>query len=439
LSSLEEANLPIVPLDHTRHWYRYHQLLQDLLISELEASEPEAVSRLHRRASRWFIRNDMPELAIHHAQAIGDHETVADNIEKIGRVNFSSGRASAVLGWLAWLEGTGQLDRYPRVAALGAMAFSLVGDAMKADRFAGYIIGDHEAPEPEVHVSAVALLVRSLQARHGLTRSRRDAALAKEKLPPGSDWLPPVLLASALPSIWEGEFDVAEPLLAQAITSGESLTASLVSPFALAERAVIAAARDEWDEAEEYTNRSLQLIRDQGIEEYVTSGLTFVMSARCSRRNGDLARAKTFLARAARLRPVLNSTLPGISAQTLLEQARAYLDLGDVAAARTAMREAEDVIRQRPALGLLPDQLDEMKAGLDSMGSARVGAFTLTKAELRLLPLLSSHLTFPEIGERLYVSRHTVKTQAMSIYRKLGASSRSEAVDKARAAGFLSD
>jgi LuxR family maltose regulon positive regulatory protein len=260
-----------------------------------------------------------------------------------------------------------------------------------------------------------------------------------EKLPPGSDWLPPVLLASALPSIWEGEFDVAEPLLAQAITSGESLTASLVSPFALAERAVIAAARDEWDEAEEYTNRSLQLIRDQGIEEYVTSGLTFVMSARCSRRNGDLARAKTFLARAARLRSVLNSTLPGISAQTLLEQARAYLDLGDVAAARTAMREAEDVIRQRPALGLLPDQLDEMKAGLDSMGSARVGAFTLTKAELRLLPLLSSHLTFPEIGERLYVSRHTVKTQAMSIYRKLGASSRSEAVDKARAAGFLSD
>jgi len=110
-----------------------------------------------------------------------------------------------------------------------------------------------------------------------------------------------------------------------------------------------------------------------------------------------------------------------------------------VAAARTAMREAEDVIRQRPALGLLPDQLDEMKAGLDRMGSARVGAFTLTKAELRLLPLLSSHLTFPEIGERLYVSRHTVKTQAMSIYRKLGASSRSEAVDKARAAGFLSD
>jgi LuxR family maltose regulon positive regulatory protein len=56
---------------------------------------------------------------------------------------------------------------------------------------------------------------------------------------------------------------------------------------------------------------------------------------------------------------------------------------------------------------------------------------------LRLLPLLSSHLTFPEIAECLFISRHTVKTQAMSIYRKMGASSRSEAVKVAFESGFL--
>jgi LuxR family maltose regulon positive regulatory protein len=49
-----------------------------------------------------------------------------------------------------------------------------------------------------------------------------------------------------------------------------------------------------------------------------------------------------------------------------------------------------------------------------------------------------THLSYPEIGERLYVSRHTVKTQAMSIYRKLGVSSRDGAVQKAREIGLIS-
>src|SRR5262245_54418071 len=65
--------------------------------------------------------------------------------------------------------------------------------------------------------------------------------------------------------------------------------------------------------------------------------------------------------------------------------------------------------------------------------AARLGGWpgSLTDAELRLLPMLATHLTFREIGARLYISRNTVKTEAISIYRKLGASSRSEAVNRA--------
>jgi LuxR family maltose regulon positive regulatory protein len=48
-----------------------------------------------------------------------------------------------------------------------------------------------------------------------------------------------------------------------------------------------------------------------------------------------------------------------------------------------------------------------------------------------LLPLLGTHLSFREIGAHLFLSRHTVKTQAISAYRKLGASSRGEAVVEA--------
>ena len=74
---------------------------------------------------------------------------------------------------------------------------------------------------------------------------------------------------------------------------------------------------------------------------------------------------------------------------------------------------------------------------LAAMGPGTVGASSLTTAELRLLPMLPTHLTFREMGERLHVSRHTIKTQAMSVYRKLGVASRRAAVDRARELGLL--
>ena len=102
------------------------------------------------------------------------------------------------------------------------------------------------------------------------------------------------------------------------------------------------------------------------------------------------------------------------------------------------LRQVRDILQQRPNLGTLPKRADELRTKLETMRSGVVGASTLTTAELRLLPFLSTHLTFPEIGERLHVSRHTVKTQAISIYQKLGVSSRSEAIDRMQQIGLLS-
>ena len=65
-----------------------------------------------------------------------------------------------------------------------------------------------------------------------------------------------------------------------------------------------------------------------------------------------------------------------------------------------------------------------------------MGASSLSTAELRLLPLLPTHLSFREIGERLHVSQHTVKTQAISVYRKLGVSSRSQAITRLQESGL---
>ncbi len=68
-----------------------------------------------------------------------------------------------------------------------------------------------------------------------------------------------------------------------------------------------------------------------------------------------------------------------------------------------------------------------------SAAPARSEPPALTAAELRVLPLLlATHLSYPEIAAELFVSPNTIKSQAYSLFRKLGASSRSQAVARSR-------
>ena len=106
-------------------------------------------------------------------------------------------------------------------------------------------------------------------------------------------------------------------------------------------------------------------------------------------------------------------------------------------AAHTLQLEMRDILRHRPRVGTLVQAVDDLERRLREMRSSAISASALTTAELRLLPLLSSHLTFKEIAQRLIVSQNTVKTQALSIYRKLDATSRSEAIARAVDVGLL--
>jgi len=100
--------------------------------------------------------------------------------------------------------------------------------------------------------------------------------------------------------------------------------------------------------------------------------------------------------------------------------------------------EVDEILAHRPDLGTLTTQAVELRTHIGSVRSGRSpGPTTLTAAELRLLTFLPTHLSFREIGARLFVSPNTVKTQAISVYRKLGVSTRSDAVQAARALRLL--
>jgi LuxR family maltose regulon positive regulatory protein len=100
LEMLDRANLFIVPLDNERRWYRYHHLFADLLQQRLRQTHREQIPALHRRASEWYERKDLPSDAIRHALAVQDFERAAGLAELAWPAWSVSFRAIAWLGWV---------------------------------------------------------------------------------------------------------------------------------------------------------------------------------------------------------------------------------------------------------------------------------------------------------------------------------------------------
>jgi LuxR family maltose regulon positive regulatory protein len=270
-----------------------------------------------------------------------------------------------------------------------------------------------------------------------MEQMRADAELALSRLPVGSIWRPTAHLLLGMSHLLAGESRVADGVLADAVEVAEDGGATIAASIALAERSILAMEREEWIEAESHAERARSAVREAHLDDYVSSVLVYAAAARVAIHRGDARQAHEDLARAQRLRPQLTYVLPVFAVQARLELVRAYVALTDVAGARTVLREADDVLRRRPHLGILARQADELRSQLGNIRAEVIGASSLTAAELRLLPLLSTHYSFREIGERLHLSPHTVKSQAMSVYRKFGVSSRSQAIDRARMLGLL--
>ena len=432
LASLEGSNLLLVALDRRQEWYRYHQLFRELLLAELDRREPGLAQQLHDRAAAWCEANDLPETAIDHAQAAGDPDRVARLVRELAQPAYAAGRFSTVRRWLAWFEDQGLVQRYPPVAVQGAWLHALVGQPADAERWADAAERSSFAgtlPDGSTTESWVALL-RALLCRDGIERMRVDAPTAVAGLDPGSPWRATAILLEGIGYLLDGQADRADPILAHAAEVAAEARAMPAASAALAERSIVAMDRDEWDQADILAEQALGIMRAGRLDNYVMSPLIYAVAARTAIHRGDLALAREQLALAANLRPLLTYAMPHRSVQTLLELGRAHLALDDGAGARTVLSQARDILQRRPDLGVLPRLAEELWSRADSSDDKPIGVSSLTTAELRLLPLLPTHLTFAEIGQQLYVSRHTVKTQAISVYRKLGVSSRSQAVQR---------
>ncbi len=97
------------------------------------------------------------------------------------------------------------------------------------------------------------------------------------------------------------------------------------------------------------------------------------------------------------------------------------------------MAEAEAALAQYPDAGVLRSRTKRLRQALEERRMAE----PLTAAERRVLDLLPTQLTAAQMATRLFLTTNTVKSHLSHIYRKLGVTTRTEAVEAARRLGLL--
>jgi len=439
LETLERSSLLVTPLDRRRQWYRLHPLFRKLLRARLARRQPALAGELAGRAAEWYERNHLPERAIEYAMAAGDRDRAGRLVVEVALPMYQAGRTATLRRWFDWFETSGPAGHPVELAVLGAWLSALAGRPAAAERWADAAArGPSGEPSPDSGSTGDgwrALLGAGL-CRDGAERMRTDAETTLALLPATSRWRPTAQLLLGIAHLLAGDLDAADRALADAAEVGEGAGVDTAT-VALAERALVAISRGAWQEAETLAERARSTSRGVWLERHLTSVLLHAVSARLALRRGEIPAAREHLARAERLRPQLSHVLPHYAVQAQLEVARGHRALADAATARAVLRDADDVLRRRPGLGVLGRQADELRTQLDLLRGDAIGALSLTAAEIRLFRLLGSHYSFREIGGQLDLSQHTVKSQAMSIYRKLGVSSRSQAIQRGRDLGLL--
>lgn len=437
LEALHRLGLFLVPLDREGLWYRYHHLLRNEVRSELTAVEPELEPELHRRAADWHEEHGNTARAIAHARLAGDEQAALRVFGAGGLRAHDAGRGPEVEDWLACMDDARSLARTPNAAVLAARLHAHHGRLDDAERcLAAAEKGSGGARGTRVR--ARAALVRAALAEGGAEAMLENAGLGLAALTREDPWHAYGLLLRGTAKALLGRNGSAEAVLARAAHAAQRLNATETQILALAQRALLANERGAHATADTYNGAALETAEAARLDGYGTVALPLVLAAQSGLRAGRWADARASIARAQAMLPSLTAALPWLAVQTRLELARAHLMLRDGESARALLREVDRLLAVRPGLGRLAAERRRLGREVRLIPSAGDGhGGRLTGAELRLLPLLGTHLSFREIGAQLFLSRHTVKTQAISAYRKLGASSRREAVVRAGELGLI--
>lgn len=441
LRELEASSAFLVPLDRRRQWFRYHPLFREFLLGELERVEPEIAGELHLRAADWYEENGTPALAVEHLLAGGYRQRCIQLVAELAMPIYRVGEIETLRRWIDQL-GPAVADEHPPLAVVAAWIGLVAGDAEQALRWASAVERasfDGATLDGSASFESARSLLRGFMCEHGPEKAMADVEFALAQEPAWSPWRTTALNMAGEIQVLLGDPDRADRFFAEA-SQGAALAGHAAGQvLADSERAIIAMDHGRWGQAIVQIDSSLATIERRHLQDYSMAAIAYAAGARHALHRGDRASLERELTRAMRARPLCTYAAPALAVRVRLMLAKTHWAVGDQVTSRHLVHEIDEVLIRRPDLGVLVDQVADFKNVMASDGAAVAGGSPLTPAELRLLPYLQTHLTLPEIGARLFISRNTVATEVGSIYRKLGVSSRAEAVARATAVGLLGD
>jgi LuxR family maltose regulon positive regulatory protein len=436
LRDLSRANMLLIPLDRRDEWFRFHPLFREMLRAELRRVEPEREDELNRRASQWWSAAGDWDRAITHAIDAGAVDRAGELLWTSIPELMTRGRNATILGWLDRLgERTVATD--PALSLTAAYAHVNKGAGAKSEHWAAVaatLLGREGPPEQRAVLTAGLGLIEATLARDGVEAIAERTGPAAAILPDDSPWMSMCRLIEGVGLHLRGLREEAREKLVDGARRG-AVGAPNVQVLCLSQMALLAIEEDDWTLAEMLASQARAQVDRSGLGDYPIMALTLAVSALVRSRTGRIEGAAADLRRASGLLEQLEEFAPWYVAETWVALARAAARLDDAPAAKRMLAEATRALQQTPDAVVLGEWIEATEQAIEIVSASAPG--DLTPAELRVLQFLPTHLSFPEIAGQVFVSPNTVKTQAQGVYRKLGVSSRAEAVARARAAGLL--
>ena len=279
--------------------------------------------------------------------------------------------------------------------------------------------------------------MRAAVARHGIDEMVSDAESAYRRSPEDSPWRSFCCLLRGVGEHLRGDAATARTHLEEGARRG-AIAAPSVQSLCLAQLALLALEDGDWEQGPLLAARARAQVVRLGSERHPAAALVFAVSALVRAHRERVEDAQADRRHAIEVMTSLVDSVPWYDAEVRAVLARAALRLGDVTGTRTLLGEATRTLSREPAAVVLRGWVDELWGQVEAFTLTElVGPSSLTTAELRVLALMPTHLSFREMGAQLHVSGNTVKTHAHAVYRKLDVCSRSEAVVRARSTGLL--
>ena len=440
LQRLQHTNLLQVTLDDAGGWVRFHPIFATLASSTLEVSDPDRARDLHHRGAGWFADRDLIDEAVRHYLR-GDAAPRAAALVQANWLRYvETGRTATVLEWLDTLHAsTTEHSVHTTVTAAWVAALTgHPGEMTQRLRLLETVTDDTPLPDGTSSARSAVVLIRGLCGYDGPDRMLADAREAVSlETSQAAPWYAVARAALGHAAYVVGDLQQARDHLSEAASA--SAAPSTIRMLALATMSLCDLEHGTNQAAARSAAAAMRLVEDHGLQALPQAVVAYTAEGACLAASGEADQAWEALQTGLRL----DRQIPGLSPWPLIHH---LIITAAVAAQTDRPAMAEDLLDEVTQLCSWTDatmtamhtRIAQARQSLPQPRTVRTTlGEPLTAREAEILRRLRGPQTLQDIANDLHLSRNTIKTFTGSLYRKLGAHSRSEAIAIARRTHLL--